>query len=265
MAHVAGHFEGVSSSPAAPQVRVIAADRCLVWLRRGWTDLWRTPLLSLGSGLLVALAGLLLLKVTREAAFLAPALVGGFLLVAPFAASLFYSLSRQLERGQAASLGQALTDVRRNASATGLFGLVLALGMMVWARTCALTFALLYDGAVPDMSHPFRDLLFSGQYVGLLFAFVGIGALIAAVVFSLGVITAPMLIDRDHTDVFTAMLTSARCCLANPAAAVLWAGLIAAMVFVLGFGTMMIGLALVFPLLGHASWHAYRDLVEQPS
>jgi uncharacterized membrane protein len=262
MAHVAGHFDSSSSLAAAPQVRRVPTAQCLVWLQRGWADLRRMPALSLGCGALVALAGVLLLVVSRQVTYLTPALIGGFALVAPFVASVFYALSRQLEQGERPDLMVALGTLRRNPGALALFGLVLTLGMMIWARTCALTFALFYDGVVPDLTHPFTDLLFSGHYTGLLLAFLAIGTLIASVVFALGVITAPMLIDRDRTDVFSAMLTSLRCCADNPAAAALWAGVIAALTL-LGFATLMLGLIVIFPLLGHASWHAYRELVAE--
>lgn len=262
MAHVAGHLDSSSSLAPAPQVRRVPTAQCLVWLRRGWADLRRIPALSLGCGLLIALAGGLLLVVSRQVTYLTPTLIGGFALVAPFVASVFYALSRQLEKGETPDLTYALGAVWRNPGATALFGLVLTLGMMVWARTCALTFALFYNDAVPDLTHPFTDLLFSGRYTGLLFGFLAIGTLIAAVVFSFGVITAPMLIDRDRTDVFSAMLTSLRCCAANPAAAALWAAVIAGLTLV-GFATLMVGLVVIFPLLGHASWHAYRELVAE--
>lgn len=260
MAHVAGHLRTPSTSPLAPVARHLPATRCLVWLQRGWADLRRVPALSLGLGAVIALAGMALLMVSRHAAYLAPTLVGGFLLVAPFVASVFYALSRQLERGETPDLVAALQAARRNPGALALFGLVLTLGMMVWARTCALTFALFYDGAVPDLMHPFQDLFLSGRYTGLLLGFVAIGALIAAIVFAFGFITAPLLLDRERTDVFSAMFTSLRCCTAHPAAALTWAAVIATLTFV-GFLSLMAGLVILFPLLGHASWHAYRDLV----
>ncbi len=78
--------------------------------------------------------------------------------------------------------------------------------------------------------------------------------------FVFGVVTAPMLLDRE-VDVVTAALTSLRACLANPGATLVWAVLIA-LLTAIGFATLMLGMVIVFPLLGHASWHAYRDLVK---
>jgi uncharacterized membrane protein len=240
----------------------MSATQCLIWLQRGWADLRQAPAISLSFGAIIALAGMALMMVSRHAAYLAPTVVGGFLLVAPFVASVFYALSRQMERGVAPDLSTALQAGRRNPGALALFGLVLTLGMMVWARTCALTFALFYDGAVPDLTHPFQDLLLSGRYTGLLLGFVAIGALIATVVFAFGIVTAPMLVDRERTDAFSAMFTSLRCCTEHPTTALTWAATIAALTL-LGFATLMVGLVVIFPLLGHASWHAYRDLVDE--
>lgn len=100
-------------------------------------------------------------------------------------------------------------------------------------------------------------ILVAAFAVLLLLAFAGVGA-----VFAFGVVTAPLLLDRP-VDVVTAALTSVRCCAAHPGAALLWAALIAVLTG-LGFVTAMIGLVVVFAWLGHASWHACRDLVEPP-
>jgi uncharacterized membrane protein len=91
-------------------------------------------------------------------------------------------------------------------------------------------------------------------------AFFAVGAAVAALVFALGVVSVPLLVDRP-VDVITAVLTSLRCCARNPVALLLWAALIA-MLTALGFATLMLGLVVIFPWLAHASWHAYREMVE---
>jgi len=136
---------------------------------------------------------------------------------------------------------------------------VLTLALILWERVAAIIFALFYGGEVRDMNTLAADVLFSGRYIPLLVAYFGAGGLFALTVFVFGVITAPMLLDRD-VDVVTAALTSLRCCLANPRAMLVWAALIALLTAV-GFATLMLRLVVVFPLLGHASWHAYRDMV----
>jgi uncharacterized membrane protein len=249
---------------SAPRVRHIGLDRPLHWLRLGARDVKRTPGASLGLGLLVALVGLLLSTATWKATYMAPALLGGFLLVGPFLAITLYGLTRQLEEeGGAVDVHRAWQAVHGNAGSIALFGLMLALAYIVWERSAAILFALYYGGEPLHLQRLLSEVLFSGRYLGLMALFVFDGALLAATVFALSVVSAPMLVDRP-VDVVTAVLTSLRCCVRNPLPLLLWAALIAALT-VLGFATLMLGLIVVFPLLAHASWHAYRDLVEWPN
>ncbi len=258
MDQTANRFQGVIVE--TPRVRRVDAGRPLVWLRQGWQDLLHAGSPSLGYGILIAAFGLMLVALAWDAAYLVPALIGGFLLVAPFAAILYYDMSRQLEQGRTVDATAAIFAWRRNATSIALFGVMLMLTLIAWERTAAIVFALSYGGTVPDAKHPLADILLSGNYLPLLVAFFGIGGLYALAVFALGIVTAPLLLDRP-IDVVTAAVTSVRCCTTNPGAALVWAALIAGLAL-LGCVTAMIGLVVVFPWLGHASWHAYRDLVE---
>lgn len=245
---------------ATPQVHQIDASRPLVWLSRGWADLKRAAGPSLGYGVWVAAFGFALLMVAWRYTYLVPALVGGFLLVAPFVAIVFYALSQQIEQGRKVDGSAAVFAWRRNFGSIALWGLALTLALILWERVAAIIFALFYGGEVRDLSTLASDVLFSGRYIPLLVAYFGAGGLFALTVFVFGVVTAPMLLDRN-VDVVTAALTSLKCCLVNPRATLVWAALIALLTAV-GFATLMLGLIVVFPLLGHASWHAYRDLVK---
>ena len=240
-----------------PRVRRVSPARTLVWLRRGLADVSATSVLY---GAVIAGCGLLLLGVVVQASYLVPALVGGFLLVAPFAAIVLYGMSRQIEAGEPPDATRAVASLRRQAGSIALFGLMLAFALIAWERLAAIIFALSYGGRDPDLSNFLADVLFSGEYGALLLAFFGAGALFAATVFALSVVTAPLLLDRD-LDVVIAALTSLRCCTTNPATMLLWAAIIA-VITALGVATFMLGLVVAFPLLGHASWHAYRELVE---
>ena len=256
MDHVVERPDG---AVAMPQVRTVDLGRPIEWLRLGYADLTRSRATSLGFGAFIAGFGVMLLALAWGATYLVPALVGGFLLVAPFAAIGLYAISEQLETKRPVDLTQALFAWRRNAGSIALFGLMLALALILWERIAAIVFALSYGGTVPDLSAVMRDVLFSGTYLALTLAFLGSGALFAAMVFTLSVVTAPLLLDRP-VDVITAALTSMRCCVHNPGAMLLWATLIAGLT-VVGFATFMLGLIVIFPWLGHATWHAYRDLV----
>ena len=244
----------------APRVRAVEPSRPFVWLRRGWDDFVHLRNAALTYGVLIMVAGFVLLLAAWNLVYLVPALVGGFLLVAPFVAIGLYAMAQQLEAGREVSLAQADAAWRRNAGSIALFGLLLTLALILWERTAAIVFALSFGGNVPDLGNLVHDLLLSGRHLPLLLAFMAAGALYAAAVFMLSAVTAPMLLDRP-VDVITAVLTSVRCCVANPAAMLLWAVLIA-LLTAIGFATLMVGLLVIFPWLGFASWHAYRDLVD---
>ncbi|HJV72178.1 DUF2189 domain-containing protein [Ideonella sp.] len=257
MDHVIDRSHGDFEHPAIRRVRALQP---LAWLRLGYSDLAKSGVHSFAHGAGVAVLGVLLLMLVWRAPYMVPAYLGGFLLVAPFAAIGLYAISRQLDQGQAIDPRAALRAWRDNAGSVALFGLMLAVALIFWERAAAVLFALLYSGSAPDASRLLEDLLFSGRQSALLLAFFGAGAVLATVVFTLSVVTVPMLLDRP-VDVITAALTSLRCCARNPAAMAVWAVLIAGLT-ILGFATAMLGLVVVFPLLGHASWRAYRDMVD---
>lgn len=246
--------------PAAePQVREVTLASPFHWLREGARDLHRSWRPSLVVGLEVAVAGWLLVAATWGMAHLAPALLGGFLFVAPFAAIVIYGYARQLERGEALDRKQARHAWRANAQSIALFGLMLAVTLIFWERVAAIIFAAFYRGEPLHLSTLVASLFFSGTHLPLLVSLAAAGGLIAAGVFALSVVTVPLLLDRP-LDVVTAALTSVRCCLRNPGPMLLWAVLIAVITWI-GLASLMLGLVVVFPWLAHASWHAYRGLV----
>ncbi len=244
-----------------PEVNRVDNGRPLVWLQRGWADFKKALAPSLIYGAWAAAFGFALLMVAWRSTYLVPALVGGFLLVAPFVAMVFYALSQQIEQGRPVDGAEAVFAWRRNTGSIALWGLALTLALIFWERLAAILFALSYGGDVRDLQTLLSDVLLSGRYIPLVFVYFAVGGLFALVVFVFGVVTAPMLLDRD-VDVVTAALTSLRACLANPGATLVWAALIA-MLTAVGFATLLLGLVIIFPLLGHASWHAYRDLVRK--
>jgi uncharacterized membrane protein len=243
-----------------PNVRRIALNQPWQWLGAGWNDLRRAPVASLTYGLLFVLMGYLLVA-TVEGQFTAVlALTTGFLLVGPFLAMGLYDISRRLEAGAPVSLGRALTAWRANILPIALFVVVVGLVMMVWARFAAVLFAVLVGGREFSVDVAAAQLFFSGSGLTFLLVFAGVGALVAAAVFALSAVSIPMLLDR-RTDVLTAILTSIAAVRANPAPMALWAALIVTFTG-LGLLTFYLGLVIALPLIGHATWHAYRSLVE---
>jgi uncharacterized membrane protein len=248
------------SPVAEPKVRQVSLGAPFQWLRLGARDLGRSLGPSLGMGLLVAVAGWVLVTATWGVGYLAPALLGGFLFIAPFAAIAVYKYTRQLERRNSIDPASVQGTWRSNAQSIALFGLMMAIAYIFWERAAAIVFALFYRGEPLHFSDLARELIFSGQHIPLVVALGVTGGVIAAVVFMLSVVTVPLLLDRP-IDIITASITSVRCCTRNPGAMILWAALIAILTWI-GLLTFMVGLVVIFPWLAHATWHAYRGLVE---
>jgi uncharacterized membrane protein len=251
---------GGNDETRMPVVKTIDAGAPLRWLEKGWRDLWRAPVASLLHGVVFAAIGAFLVSFAWAHSHVAPTLVSGFLLVAPVFAINLYALSRQIERTGRPDPIKSLNAWRQNAGSIALFGLLLAFALIAWERISAILFALFYGGTVPDLENFLSDVLFSGHYNELLVAYFGIGALIAAAVFAVSVVSLPMLLDRE-VDTATAVITSVRAVTANLGPMILWAAILTVLAAI-GIATWMVGLVLIFPWLGHASWHAYRALVE---
>jgi uncharacterized membrane protein len=245
---------------AMPLVRTVEFPRPFRWLARGWQDLRRAPAASGFYGAALALAGAAVTGLSWERPHLVTALWSGFFLVAPFLLIGVYDLSRRIAAGETPDLGRSVTAWRANADSIGLFGFVLAFLLISWERLSAILFALFYAGEISSVENLASEILFSGAHTNFLIAYLGFGALLAACVFSISVVSVPMLLDR-RVDVATAIITSLKAVQGNPAPLALWAALIVVLTAI-GFATWFLGLVVILPWLGHATWHAYKDLVQ---
>lgn len=243
-----------------PAIRSIDRSRPLLWLRMGWEDLRSNPVPSLAYGMLVAIAGYLILAYASNMPHLFTAAVSGFFLIGPIMAAGLYVIAEQREQGHAIGFTASLKALRGHGEQLMFYGLFLALGLVAWERLSAILFALFSDPTIGNATHFFRDIFLSGAHLGFLTAYTLFGAVIAMTVFAVSVVAIPMLMHRQ-TDIATAMMTSLRAVAVNLPAMALWAALIVAGVLI-GFATMLIGMVVVLPILGYASWHAYRDMVE---
>lgn len=241
-----------------PEVRRVGLDRPFAWLRAGWEDLRANPVPGIAYGLLFSIGGDLILLGSLGEPYLFMAALSGFFLVAPLLAAGLYELSRQRAAGARPTFIDSLRGLRRAALPIALFGAILALASLFWERSSALAFALAgnLDGGITG----FVRLLISGEHRTLMAVWLIAGAVLALLVFAFSVVSVPMMLDRDG-DLLSAMLTSLRAFLMNLEAMILWAALIVALTL-LGFATLLAGLVVVMPVLGHASWHAYRELVK---
>jgi uncharacterized membrane protein len=242
-----------------PPIRSLAPGAPWRWLRRGWADLRAAPGASLFYGAVLALMGVVLVRVVGQAAY-ALALVTGFLLMGPFLAMGLYDVSRRRERGERVRLLPTLMAWKSNAPAIGFYAVILALLMAVWIRVSVVVVALFFEGGVPTLPTLARDIVTSENGLFFLFAYLAAGAGFALLVFATSVVSLPMLLDREKMDTLTAMITSFNALRLNFAPMVLWAVLIVGLTAI-GFGTFYLGLVVLMPLVGHATWHAYREAV----
>lgn len=250
---VGGHFE-------FPKIREVDALRPLDWLARGFADFHALPLASAFYGLCFAAMGVLLLVVFRYAVDYTSTLAMGFMLMGPFLAIGLYDLSRRRERGErtAGAFARSLVAWRENTGGIGVYVLILTIAFLVWARASMVSFALFESGAMPTWEAFFGQLM-ALKNLAFVGAFFGVGLVFAALVFAFSVVSIPFLLDR-RADAVTAAATSVIALVRNPAAMAVWAFLIVFLVGV-GLATLYVGLIVTGPVIGHATWHAYRDLV----
>ena len=254
-----------------PQVRTIGLLRPLAWLALALRDIARAPLLSLAHGLVLALLGAAILSLGYNRFWFVAGTLSGFLIVGPMLATSLYAISRALERGERVGLGlvwQTWASWQRSHAGQAQhqgywnlvrFGLLLSLAATGWV---AISASLIYTLSPVRVDTPMdflRHVVLARE--GALFAiWLALGSFLAAPIFASSVVAMPLLLDRRIT-VRQAVLTSWAVVLANPVPMALWAALIVVLTL-LGLGTLLIGLVVVMPLLGHASWHAYRELVD---
>lgn len=242
-------------------VRTVDVEAPWRWLRLGWQDLVRARSVSLGFGVLIALASLVLINLLWRVDLLPYALplAAGFMFVAPALAICFYDISRRLEAGEPVAFGAVALAWRPNVSQIAGMGLVMMLFQLAWIRFATLLYALFFGMDPGGWEHFVQALFFSMD--GLPFLIVGTisGGILAVIAFALSVTAFPMLLDRD-VGTATAIATSVRATIVNWRVMTGWAALIV-MFTAAGIVTACLGLVVTMPLIGHATWHAYRDLV----
>lgn len=253
-------FDTLDRHFTLPEVRRVGLDRPKAWIKAGWRDLRANPIPSLAYGLLFGIAGDLILLASLNHPHLFTAAVSGFFLLGPILAAGLYELSRRRAAGEQPTFIESLAGLSRRAETLAQFGLVLALLSLVWERSSAIMFAMLGGSAGADATHFILQIVASGEHRGFVAAWFVVGGCLALLTFAISVISVPFILDRD-TDVVTAIVTSLRAFAVNLEVLVLWAGIIVGLTL-LGFASLLFGLVLFMPILGHASWHAYRELVK---
>lgn len=253
-----------------PTVRTIELSRPLHWLVLAWRDMAQCGWISFAHGLVLALGGAVILLIARDRFWLLAGAFSGFLVIAPVLATSLYALSRALERGEKADLRLVL-KTWLNWQHNGFnkfsndywclvqFGALLALAATGWVLTSAAFITLLTPAPISSPLDFVQHVMLARN--GLLFElWLSLGGVLAAPIFASSAVTIPLLLDRRIT-LGQAVLTSWKVVLANPLPMALWASIILGFTL-LGLASALLGLIAVIPMLGHASWHAYRDLVD---
>lgn len=253
-----GHFP----MPLAEQRRRhLPAGAAFGWLAEGWRDLWRSPLPSLLYGLAVFLLSVavvwLLFRLELDY-ILFPALAG-FMVVGPLVAIGLYRKSQDLEEDIAPSLSRMVFVRAASGAQVWFTGAILCLLMLVWMRAAVIIYALFVGlKPFPGLDHVIAMLMSTPEGLGMIAVGTVVGGLFAAFSFAISTFGIPMLL-AERTDAFTAMGTSVSLVFRNLRVMLAW-GLIVLALTVLGIVTGLVGLIVVFPLLGHGTWHSYRAI-----
>lgn len=244
-----------------PCVRRVESNAPLAWLKAGWSDFKRGWTYSLSYGVVLGALLLALIYKLSDTPYLDIGLIGGFLLIAPALAAGLYRRSLQLENEAAGMSARTPSIGELWDTHAALFGLMLAVVFAIWIDLSAILTAMIMPRDLAVEQPISLSAWFTLENLPFVVAYFGIGALLALGVFTLGVVTLPMLMDR-HTDPVTAAVTSFEAVKANPVVMAWWAAIIV-LLTIACMATLFIGFVVAFPVLGHASWHAYRELVEQ--
>lgn len=262
-----GHGEETTSAasqqPPITKIYInsVSMDRPKSWLLAGVEDFRRAPVVSLAYGIfwvglsLAVTAG----AVTMGFWHVLLPLIAGFMFIGPLVAVGTYGVSQAIERGQTPHLGHALGCWRPHAGQLAMMGLMMTIFFLAWIRLATLLFALFFGMNVPNVDTIYLALFTTLQGLTMLAVGTAIGGVLAFGAFTISVVAIPTLMDRDLT-FMEGIEASIRSVAHNFRPMLLWAAILTGCV-VAGVLTFYIGLALVLPVLGYASWHAYEDLV----
>ncbi len=248
-----------SHDPLSVPIRRVPALRPFIWLRRGWKDLWHIRSASLAHGALITALGAILLMLGSSHPYFIAAAVSGYLLVGPIMTTGLCELSRRAEAREPVGFDDSLQALKCNPEALLYFGAALAAVAVVWFVLSAVVLQSILHTATPTLARALWGSLSDVVSRPQMLAYVGSGAILAGLIFSVSVVSVPLIIDR-HASALDAMWISIRATFWNLPAMLVWAASIVVLT-ALGFAPFLLGMIIVTPLLGHATWHAYRDII----
>jgi uncharacterized membrane protein len=241
------------------EVMRIPIYRPFVWLWDGWLDMRRHWGASLGYGALIVAMGWTLLVFCGTHPYFVAAAISGFLLVGPLMSAGLCEMSRRYSLGQPSSFDESLEGFGRNAPALFEFGVILAICAAVWFGVSALLLGTVFHIAAPDVRETLYRGFLDSTNRSQVVAYIVIGGALATAVFTVSVVSIPLIIDR-HASAGQAMRASVNAVFRNIPAMIVWSALILVLT-VIGYAPLLFGLLIIAPLLGHATWHAYKGMI----
>lgn len=238
--------------PFVAPCKQLDLDAPIRWLKLGWQDIKRAPKQSLTYGFVTLVLGYLItgLAYIYGNLYSVLGLMSGFILIGPFIAIGLYSISCQLQEGRVPVLGYCLREGTKHVSNIILFGFMLMVVFLIWARAAS-------------MLHVFYPIDTGTSWDGfILFLGIGsvVGSIFAAIIFCASAFSLPMVMDRK-VDMITAVVTSINAVLRNKKPMFIWA-LIIAFSVLLSFATAFLGFVILLPMIGHGAWHAYQETID---
>lgn len=251
----------VPPPPVGPQavMRPLGVSDPLRWLRAGAADLMAAPGIGLFYGLCFWGMAMVLTLVFRNKPEYVMSILSGCVLLGPFLAMGLYEVSRRRETGEALSLGASATCWEPHIRSMALLVLVLIVLELLWGRASLVVFAVFFNTGMPSTTGVIQAI-FNPENIEFVLVYLCVGGIFAMLVYSTSVVSIPMILDRD-TDAISAAITSIRVVAANPIS-MLWWGFLVASLTIVSLLPWGLGIILVGPIIGHASWHAYRQAVE---
>lgn len=230
----------------------------LQWLKGGWSDMRHCPLVSVSFGVIyTAVAWILGLSFVQKPQYTLM-LASTLLLMGPALAMGLIDASRVCEIGDRPRLRPCLVCWWKSRSSLAVFSMLLLVIELIWARSAMLVFALSFPTFEPTGSA--LQILLDPNNIGFVLTYAAVTALFGTIAFAISAVSVPLMLDKP-VDAITAALTSMRACLERPALLLFW-GVVITVVTVLSVLPLGLGLMIGWPLIGHASWHAYRGIIK---
>ncbi len=256
---------GGGARAAAPEIRRITVDDITAALREGADDFRAMPAFGMAIGAFFALGGMAMLWLALQAGMvvLVFPMLAGFALIGPFAAMGLYEGSRRRDAGRSVGVGDIFSVQRATTNVNIFFlGFILLFALFVWLRAALLIYALFYGMSPLPIDALLSDVFTTARGFSFLLVGNAVGAAFAFVVFSITVVSFPYMLEKN-VDPVTAVALSVSAVAKNLVPLAGW-GLFVAVALAVSWAPFFLGLIVVMPVLGHATWRLYKRMIVHP-